>query len=108
MAKYVKNPAGAVHSVPDDFEAPAEWGIDWSVVAEADAHEADPRLAGEPDPAVVAAELHDGGSDVPVEVDGTIDYPTSDGPHEPQPLDADGQPIPAPADDDAPEGGDAA
>lgn len=66
MAKYVKNPGGGIHSVPDDFEAPAEWGDDWSEITEEQARAEHAPLFGEPDPAVAQAELHDGGTDIPV------------------------------------------
>lgn len=60
MTKFVKNPAGAVHSVPDDFALPTDLEgknvPGWSEVAEADAS---PQLLGkEADPAVSAVELH--------------------------------------------------
>lgn len=62
MPKYVKNPGGGVHSVPDDFEAPVEWGAEderWSFVTEEEAREAAPTLFGADDPAVQQARLTD-------------------------------------------------
>lgn len=59
MAKYVKNPGGGIHSVPDDFEAPAEWGEDDFEVTEAEAREAAPNLFGADDPEVLRHRLSD-------------------------------------------------
>lgn len=60
MTRFVRNPDGAVHSVPDDFEFPkdADGNVigDWQEASEADAS---PALLGQaPDPEVVANELH--------------------------------------------------
>lgn len=64
MTRFVRNPAGAVHSVPDDFEFPTGEPSPtgerapipgWEDVTEA---EASPQLLGEPDPAVEAVRLH--------------------------------------------------
>lgn len=60
MTRYVKNPDGAIHSVPDDFQYPADAGGnvigEWS---EVDESEASPALIGSaPDPQVEAAQLH--------------------------------------------------
>ncbi|MBO1739672.1 hypothetical protein [Leifsonia sp. TF02-11] len=61
MTRFVRNPDGAVHSVPDDFEFPkdADGEVigDWQEASEADAS---PELLGHAkDPQVEAAELHD-------------------------------------------------
>jgi hypothetical protein len=61
MTRFVRNPDGAVHSVPDDFEFPTIEGgapaADWEHVTET---EASAQLLGsEPDPAVEAVRLHD-------------------------------------------------
>jgi hypothetical protein len=87
VAKYVKNPDGGIHSVPDDFEAPAEWGKkdeNWFEVLEDEAKALIGHLFGEPDPAVEAAKDHDNGTDedgnpvaVPIEVDPTVEIPTA-------------------------------
>jgi hypothetical protein len=64
MTRFVRNPAGAVHSVPDDEEFPTGEPNPtgerapipgWEDVTEA---EASPQLLGEPDPAVDAVRLH--------------------------------------------------
>jgi hypothetical protein len=64
MTRFVRNPDGAVHSVPDDFEfptgEPSPMGETapvpgWENVTDA---EASPQLLGEPDPAVEAVRLH--------------------------------------------------
>jgi hypothetical protein len=112
MAKHVKNPGGGIHSVPDDFEAPQEWGIegkDWAWVTEDEAREAVPHLFGEPHPDVVAAEIHDRGTDEKTEVseDASL-YPGDNVAYagfepEPQPVDADGKLIPVPTDEGEPE-----
>jgi hypothetical protein len=62
LAKYVRNPGGGIHSVPDDFTAPDEWGQegkDWEVVDEAAARDAAAPLFGAPDPAVLRHRLSD-------------------------------------------------
>jgi hypothetical protein len=66
MAKYVKNPDGGIHSVPDDFEAPQEWGQkgeNWLELLEDEARALVGHLFGKPHPDVVAAEVHDRGVD---------------------------------------------
>lgn len=68
MTKYVKNPDGGVHSVPDDFEVPVDWHLgnpEDAFLDEAAAREAAPTLFGERDPNVVRAEIHDGPDVVP-------------------------------------------
>lgn len=60
MTRFVKNPYGAVHSVPDDFEYPIDFNAnvigEWSEAAESDAS---PALSGAAaDPQVEAAQLH--------------------------------------------------
>jgi hypothetical protein len=61
MTRFVRNPDGAVHSVPDDFQFPSGEGgtpvQGWSDVKSKDAS---PQLLGEPDPQVVASQLHNG------------------------------------------------
>lgn len=52
MTRFVRNPDGAVHSVPDDFVFPDD---KWEEAGEADAS---PQLLGEPDPQVEAARLN--------------------------------------------------
>lgn len=55
MARYIKNPDGVVHSVPDDFEAPEAWGKegeDWFTITEDEARAASPALFGAPDPVI--------------------------------------------------------
>jgi hypothetical protein len=92
MAVYVKNPAGTVHSVAEDFEAPADWGKegeDWHVVTEDEAREAHPALFGAPDPRVLATRLSDERAADP-------DDHGVPGPSEPQPTNPDGTPIPTP------------
>lgn len=66
MTKYVQNPDGGVHSVPDDFEFPPDWNDKGKWVKEADAKSAAPTLFGEWDPAVAQAEIHEGPDSVPV------------------------------------------
>ena len=65
--RYVRNPAGGIHSVPDDFEAPVEWGKegeDWhDKVKPSDVKKDAPWLLGEPHPDVEAAQLHDRGAE---------------------------------------------
>jgi hypothetical protein len=60
MARFVRNPDGAVHSVPDDFEFPAD--ADGNVIGEwedVEESEASPQLLGtEADPVVEAVRLH--------------------------------------------------
>jgi hypothetical protein len=60
MTRFVRNPDGAVHSVPDDFEFPKD--ADGKVIGkweEATEADASPALLGQtPDPQVVANELH--------------------------------------------------
>jgi hypothetical protein len=59
MTRFVRNPDGAVHSVPDDFVFPqVENGQSvpgWEDAGEADAS---PQLLGEPDPQVEQARLN--------------------------------------------------
>lgn len=60
MTRFVRNPDGAVHSVPDDFEFPkdadGETIGNWQDVEES---EASAQVLGtEPDPQVEAARLH--------------------------------------------------
>lgn len=60
MARFVRNPDGAVHSVPDDFEFPAD--ADGNVIGEwedVEESEASAQLLGtEADPQVEAVRLH--------------------------------------------------
>lgn len=92
MGKQVKNPSGGVHTVPDDFEAAEEWGREgegWSFLSEDEARAEAPALFGAEDPAVLHARLTD---------ERAVD-PTDEAvppPSEPQPVDADGNPIPTP------------
>lgn len=50
---YVRTTAGAVHSIAPDADIPEGW----EQITEEDARAADPRLFGEPDPAVTFCEL---------------------------------------------------
>lgn len=64
MTRFVRNPDGAVHSVPDDFEFPknadGEPDGNWQEATEADAS---PQLLGHAaDPEVAVHELHDLGT----------------------------------------------
>jgi hypothetical protein len=103
MARYVKNPAGGVHSVPDDFEAPEEWGKkdeNWFELAVDEAKAAIAHLFGAEDPAVQQARLTDEREADPADtgVPGPVSLPEP----EPQPVDADGNPIPTPTDEGDP------
>lgn len=60
MTKYVRNPDGGVHSVPDEFELPDGT---WEELTEDEARDAHPSLFGETDQQVAATELHDGSTD---------------------------------------------
>jgi len=58
MTRFVRNPDGAVHSVPDDFQFPQVDGQPapaWEDAGEADAS---PQLLGQPDPQVEAVRLN--------------------------------------------------
>jgi hypothetical protein len=68
MTRFVRNPDGAVHSVPDDFQFPPVEG--WSEVK---AKDASPQLRGEPDPQVEASQLHNG-ADAPVQIIASSGY----------------------------------
>lgn len=99
MAKYVKNPDGGIHSVADDFEAPAEWGEkgkNWFELLDEEAAELLPHLFGHKDPAVEQARLTDERAADPDD----SGIPT---PSEPQPVDADGNLIPVPTDEGDPD-----
>ena len=50
---YVRTTGGAVHSIAPGADIPEGW----EQVSEEDARAADPRLFGEPDPAVMFCEL---------------------------------------------------
>ena len=60
MARYIKNPAGAVHSVADDYTFPEDWAEDsWSEIDEAEARTLAPTLFGADDPDVLRHRLSD-------------------------------------------------
>ncbi len=65
MARFIRNLAGAIHSVVDDFDLAAHEG--WEEVTEEAAKAEHGHLFGEPDPAVEAVRAHDGAGN-PVEV----------------------------------------
>ena len=52
MARYIKNPDGVVHSVPDDFDFPEAWDGKGQEITEDEALEASPALFGAPDPVI--------------------------------------------------------
>jgi hypothetical protein len=59
MTRFVRNPDGAVHSVPDDFAFPTtENGAPVAGWADVKVEDASPQLLGEPDPQVEAVRLH--------------------------------------------------
>lgn len=74
MAKFVKNPSGTVHSVPDEFQLPGtEPDFDgWSEVTEAEAPAA---LLGQTDTEVAAVELHDLSDHVVIDESGPAHEP---------------------------------
>ncbi len=58
MTRFVRNPDGAVHSVPDEFVFPANDNGPIPGWEDVKAKDASPQLRGEPDPQVEAVRLH--------------------------------------------------
>lgn len=76
MARFVRNLAGAIHSVVDDFNLAIHDG--WEEVTEEIAKAEHAHLFGEPDPAVEAVRAHDGaGNPVEFDVLGNPDHVTN-------------------------------
>lgn len=101
MAKYVKNPDGGIHSVADDFEAPAEWGEKgkhWFEVLEEDAARLLPHLFGHKDPAVEQARLTDERAADP-EDSGVPGHVAPEAPAEEAPAEAPAEAAEAPAEE---------
>lgn len=73
MARFVRNLAGAIHSVVDEFDLTVHEG--WEEVTEEIAKAEHAHLFGVPDPAVEAVRAHDGAGN-PVEFT-TTGQPTS-------------------------------
>lgn len=84
MARFIRNSAGAIHSVPDDFDLDtinaslAQDEKPWADVAEEIAKAEHAHLFGEPDPAVESVRAHDGaGNPVEFDVLGNPDHVTN-------------------------------